>query len=589
MPTKPEFQIGLVMAGAISAGAYTAGVMDFFVEALDAYYAARSSPDWTGPTHDVRIPVMAGSSAGGMTAAIAALHAFHDLVAAQPAAAPPPKPANRLYSSWVTDISIERLLETTDLDDPTAHVRSLLCSDVLLRIVQDAFDLQGAPRQRDWIGCGADRSLRVMLTATNMRGVPYSFPVFGSGRKDLYGTLNHGDYLDFSIGMPGRPADGVHALDIRDTSTPEWSLFKTAALATGAFPFGLAPRRIDRAPTDYRYAQLVGFDDPASRCFKTIGPDAAVLEEASYPFVAVDGGTINNEPLEIARRHLANQGRNDQDGKSALRAVVLVAPFPNFVHLPEKDDNDSLIHVGPRLLSTLIAQARFKPDELAKAADDKIFSRFMISPIRPSAGNRDAEKYPIASGVLDGFGGFLHESFRRHDYLLGRRNAQAFLRWSFALPDTNPLFAEYHASAAWERRDAWHVRDVVRATHSVLRSEEKDYNKKQYAEAVNGPEDKDGLPIIPLTDAMTRPIDIKDGDLPKPLGARRDAIEKLIDTRTSTVVGRMIDLDLLPLTDGMFLGGALRWAAHRYASELASRKAKSIVRSALESVGKAFP
>ena len=62
-----------------------------------------------------------------------------------------------------------------------------------------------------------------------------------------------------------------------------------------------------------------------------------------------------------------------------------------------------------------------------KAADDKVFSRFMIAPKRNGNHSEAAEKYPIACGVMGGFGGFLHESFRRHDYLLGRRNAQAFL------------------------------------------------------------------------------------------------------------------------------------------------------------------
>ena len=32
------FEIGLVMAGAVSAGAYTAGVVDFLIRALDQWY-----------------------------------------------------------------------------------------------------------------------------------------------------------------------------------------------------------------------------------------------------------------------------------------------------------------------------------------------------------------------------------------------------------------------------------------------------------------------------------------------------------------------------------------------------------------------
>jgi hypothetical protein len=59
------FELGLVMAGAISAGAYSAGVLDFLFEALDAYEEAKGQPGWSGPTHDVRVPVMCdGRSVG---------------------------------------------------------------------------------------------------------------------------------------------------------------------------------------------------------------------------------------------------------------------------------------------------------------------------------------------------------------------------------------------------------------------------------------------------------------------------------------------------------------------------------------------
>ena len=52
-----EFQIGLT----ISAGAYTAGVLDFLVEALDAWEDARNGPNAdTIPGHRVGIKVMSG-------------------------------------------------------------------------------------------------------------------------------------------------------------------------------------------------------------------------------------------------------------------------------------------------------------------------------------------------------------------------------------------------------------------------------------------------------------------------------------------------------------------------------------------------
>src|SRR3974390_2880921 len=69
-----EFQIGLTMSGAISAGAYTAGVLDFLIEALDAWEDARNGPDAdTVPNHRVGIKVMSGASAGAITAAVSAI------------------------------------------------------------------------------------------------------------------------------------------------------------------------------------------------------------------------------------------------------------------------------------------------------------------------------------------------------------------------------------------------------------------------------------------------------------------------------------------------------------------------------------
>jgi predicted acylesterase/phospholipase RssA len=70
MENENTFYVGLCLAGAVSAGAYTAGVMDYLIEALEAWEKRRGEEDV--PTHRVVIPVIGGSSAGGMTAIIAA-------------------------------------------------------------------------------------------------------------------------------------------------------------------------------------------------------------------------------------------------------------------------------------------------------------------------------------------------------------------------------------------------------------------------------------------------------------------------------------------------------------------------------------
>jgi predicted acylesterase/phospholipase RssA len=101
------FKIGINMAGAISAGAYTAGVLDFLTEALDEWYKAKSRGEAV-PQHDVSIEVLAGASAGGMCAAISAVmlqedfEHIHDTTKCGT--------NNRFYESWVNKIDIRELL-----------------------------------------------------------------------------------------------------------------------------------------------------------------------------------------------------------------------------------------------------------------------------------------------------------------------------------------------------------------------------------------------------------------------------------------------------------------------------------------------
>ncbi|WP_421209425.1 hypothetical protein [Aeromonas sp. 602396] len=70
----PTFYIGLTMAGAISAGAYSAGVMDFLLSALEEWEKQKridlENGEKTVPNHQVVISVMTGSSAGAVTAAL---------------------------------------------------------------------------------------------------------------------------------------------------------------------------------------------------------------------------------------------------------------------------------------------------------------------------------------------------------------------------------------------------------------------------------------------------------------------------------------------------------------------------------------
>jgi len=624
---KPCFEIGLVMAGAISAGAYTAGVMDFLMEALDAYYTEREKHDWDGPRHDVRISVMAGASAGGMTSAISALHAFRDGLdhfwPTDDGAEPSDPRRNRLYSSWVNDIDLlgksapndpkkNALLDTSDLDGAAqpapVGVTSLLCCDVIDEIVEKAFDLSGNPRTPEWIGRDADNSLRVLMTLTNLRGVSYSFKLFSAGDPRPYGTLNHGDYLDFQVynSQNGRIelAPGAHPVDILNIKTPGWDLYREAAKATGAFPVGLKPRLINRPREDYKYSLKIGNEieteiegvDGKKKIkteFVTKEPDEAFFREPNpagglmkdYEFVTVDGGTIDNEPLELARRFLAQgtgRTRNPRSGDEADRAVLMIAPFPNFLDPKNTLENRvmTIMSVVPRLFfKALIEQARFKPDELRLAASEDVFSRYIIAPEREGNGSGQAHDYPIACGVLGAFGGFLHKSFRRHDYLLGRRNAQQFLRCNFALPTANAIM-EYSLKADEKGRKCddkkWQALNGA--------GKPKLFEYKKTGETLGM------LPIIPLIprpqgrgDEAKRytaePIVIPEKFYPNLTEFRKisAALYEAVSTRAKLVVRTFIETDLK-----QFTSGALKWPLREAAIALIGDAINKIARGNIE-------
>ncbi|KMO36280.1 hypothetical protein VQ02_15950 [Methylobacterium variabile] len=581
MPERPVYEVGFVLAGAVSAGCYSAGVMDFLIEALDGYYAARDAPGWDGPTHDVRVPVLAGASAGGMTAGMAALHMFRGLAHVRPGEPPPPKAQNRLYASWVSDIAIERLLETGDLDGASG-LRSVLCSDVLDRILADAFRIDGEPVRRPWIGRGDRTSLRVMLTMTNLRGVPYSFDLVGAGAKRAFGMTNHADVASFRLGAGEAPADRPW-LDVTRTDEPAWDFFRVAALATGAFPVGLAPRDVSRPGADLLEWSTVGRIGPNGR-FEIIAPDDRYDVKAMSRYWAVDGGTIDNEPLEQARRYLTDGYPDEPDGGKARRSVVLIAPFPNYQALEADPVKGTLTTALPRLFSALINQARFKPEELARARDATDFSRFIISPVRERADGAPAA-FAIASGALGGFSGFLHESFRRHDYLLGRRNAQAFLRWNFVLPATNDLFTRATIDPTWQ------VRDASGETGSVAPGTEGDLRVRRLRVAEGPPEGVPLYPVIPLTPRLQEPIEIGPDDMARPGAVRQDDLRRGLKRRIEKVVETLVDVDFRKETDemGTVVGYLARKGAKTFGVQVASRKADTVITATLDRLKADFP
>ena len=437
-PPGPDvpFELGLVMAGAVSAGAYTAGVCDFLIEALDTWHQAKKDSPETTPPHSVTLRVITGASAGGINAALWA--------AALPYAFPPvrwgdqdkaPATGNPFFYAWVNAIDLSSFLSLEDLG--AGPLGSLLNSAALDEIAYAALRLPEAspPRERPFI----DESLAIYLTLTNLRGIPYWSGMTGN-RNGGYGMQMHRDYRRF-VASPQGKSDRHHddtALPFPLSENPEpWSVLAETAMACSAFPGAFRARRLSRPHGDYDYRAAVQYD--LNRALCAVMPPFLDGKEDDYTFWAVDGGAMDNEPLELARQHLSGAfGSSPRGGMQALRATILVDPFPEMDLSPSAAEALSVSQTLGSLITAWKNQVRFHPEDIGLARAENVYSRFLISPSRNET--ESSRGMHLASSMLSGFGGFLDRSLRLHDYMLGRRNAQRFLKKHLTLPREHPLF-----------------------------------------------------------------------------------------------------------------------------------------------------
>ena len=460
-----EFQIGFAMAGAISAGAYSAGVLDFFIQALEAWENARLDPIRTDdlPNHRVGIKVITGASAGAITGALGAI-ALAQGVTPKQIHTTSNQTVNcvlpSLYDTWVVKPSMvsptsgNDFLQTGDIERD--GVISLLNSDLLNDIREGALKL--GPRAAGSLPY-ISSTLHIYMTVTNLRGVPYHVTFEGGN----FGMMTHGDRIHYCIKdlgswtAPSKFADpdnprmiSVHTLFGPNGPSTEWQTYTKEAVASGAFPAGLAPRPLAAPLAEYQNRSWPLNEWHLNNNFVPSWPAPWGNDKSrNFPFLSVDGGMVNNEPFEYTRFCLMDEPpeQNPRDGEDADRAVIMIDPFPEPPDfLPDGKPDDQLISVVKALIPVMKNQARFKPSELVLAASEAIFSRYLIAPSRTILLGKE-EPFAIACGLLGGFGGFLSRKFREHDFILGQRNCQRFLATSFALPAYNKIIQRWPAIA----------------------------------------------------------------------------------------------------------------------------------------------
>ncbi len=222
-----------------------------------------------------------------------------------------------------------------------------------------------------------------------------------------------------------------------------WSTLDSYARAGGAFPLGFPAvgLRRPREHYDYRVAVVPGEDGKVKAVpLRPNWPDSGDDDSNEYAFLAVDGGTFNNELIELARTFLIGvTGRNPRDGVKAKRGVLLIDPLPGTAQ-PGPDRFESLVKLGGAMLSSLVNQGRHATADLLLMANPDVFSRYLAIPQRRVVISKKKRLIKGEKALATAGLGFFEDEYRRHDYMLGRANCHTYLAKKFVLNEANRIF-----------------------------------------------------------------------------------------------------------------------------------------------------
>lgn len=449
--STPTYRLGLAMAGAVSAGAYSAGVTDCLFHLLETWEKKKNEGSSHIPDHRVEIEAISGASAGGIMGALVAFARHLEVPTISSSQkelnANHAPTGNIFYDTWVNlqdtpeKNTFDQLLETDDIDEE--GFTSLLNSRVMDRIAEQV----KTKTIQNWLPAGSELSrymapdLEMILTLCNLNGVPFRIEFQNKeakgSRKPAYSMINH--KLVAWFGYEGQPGQAVCPI-----GKDHLDAILDCAKGTSAFPIGLKARTVH----GWTLHQLRESLDK----LQGIDPKLAknVFDGKSEPlsFDVVDGGTLNNEPfselhrlLEVRKNRALKRGETVQDKPM----IILIDPFPNFLVDSSEDSpvKVTLQSMVGKLLTTLMDQSRFKTEDLLEQHASDGFEPRMIFPSRHiliTDQKRGERVIPlqngshIACGPLGGFAGFLSREFRVHDFLLGRLNGQMFFRNFCTLP-----------------------------------------------------------------------------------------------------------------------------------------------------------
>lgn len=448
------FHLGITMAGAVSAGCYTAGVLDYLFEVLDLWERAKEGKvegidNSMVPNHQVIIDAMGGTSAGGMATAITALYTLKgEIKPVKDIPANPMESQNLLYDSWIhlDDGEEKSFKKIWDIDDLEDGVVSLFNSKVIDAIAIKALD--SFEKEKDFptylenhLPKFISKELEVLISHTLLRGIPLAVDFKPEIARRYKDSPTHNTYEHYMVSHyklnGGSPVNEDAYLWFNPFVEKCSNQIKLSSIATGAFPIGLAYRKFDQNQFSDNYLKTVikriiygnfGKENPDE-------DDQIKLKnfEEQFNSLTVDGGAINNEPFKEVGSILEDRFYQ-KDKPHQNYGLIMIDPFPDNEDSkePYKEPQD-LLRVAPAIIQTLWNQSKVKRKEML---DKNYFGAFkgVIYPKKYINDRFKSEKYPMLSASFSAFGGFLDVRFRVHDFFLGRNNARNFIQRFASFP-----------------------------------------------------------------------------------------------------------------------------------------------------------
>jgi hypothetical protein len=457
-------RLAITVSGAVSLGTYEAGVLYEVIYAIGQHNQNPQTID----DERIYVDVLTGASAGGMSVAVAAQKLLYDA----PSLDDPYN--NALYQAWVQDIDIASLL-TLGKDEPSDC--SIFSSDRISKLANEficgRYGTGRMPQPKTHAAISPERTLKLGLALSNLNGIDY-------GRQ----TLANGEFIYSRFQDEFR-----RTLTLADDNEAAWRPIAEAAVACGAFPIAFRTQDLQRLRSEFNDADIVEENlgpDPLTFTYtdggvfqnEPLGLAKNFVDEIdrhlgadsrAYLFVSPD-----TKLSRADRKFSATQANYWTMLGKLARAILYESRFQDWIRAEQVNEQVDLFNrraqqlhallesgtlnanaLGP--VSSVLLKQFFPADSDLQAARTQLRQQFAAEYADLECSNPEtadawidailllemasglhgkdemyiytltASAQELAGAQLMAFLGFLDQTFRQHDYDIGRTKAQELL------------------------------------------------------------------------------------------------------------------------------------------------------------------